>query len=310
MWQGAGQRVRWDNLIVPALAYGEPDITTPDPGLFGPQSVSWRVHADPVIGIGGIRAILLQTMLPGTMIAAAQASDYRRDPWGRLARTAEYIGAITYGTAAEAERAAAMVRRLHERLGLDRPKWLLWVHAAFVDSLLDCYRRSGAPLATGEADTYVREQVTAAELIGLNAADVFDDVAGLRTYLASVEPTLAATDEAVDFVRFALVPPMPGKVRWLTPAAAGWAGVVGCAFTLLPPRVRGLLADRLAAEGVPLIGSAVVGPAGRLLAATRLVDLQATLAVRTVRASLAGVPAGVREGPHLRAARVRLALPA
>jgi uncharacterized protein (DUF2236 family) len=292
---------------MPALAYGTPDVTSDDPGLFGPGSVSWRVHADPVIGVGGLRAILLQTMLPGPMVAAATASDYRRDPWGRLARTAEYIGAITYGTTAEAEHAAAMVRALHARLGLDDPEWLLWVHAGFVDSLLDCHQRSGAPMTAAEADQYVAEQVAAAELVGLDPAGVFDDVAGLRDYLRMVQPTLVATEQAVDFVRFALVPPMPTKVRWLTPAAPGWTTLMSTAFALLPARVRGALAQGLASEGVPLLGG-LLGPAGRFVAAGPLIDVQATMTLRTMRLSLSRVPASVREGPHLKAARERLGL--
>lgn len=254
-----------------------------------------------------MRAILLQTMLPGPMIAAAEASDYRRDPWGRLARTAEYIGAITYGTSEEAERAASMVRRLHQRLGLDDPDWLLWVHAGFVDSLLDCYRRSGAPMSASEADRYVFEQRLAAELVGLNPADVFTDVASLKLYLHSIAPSLVATEQAVDFVRFALIPPMPTKVRWLTPAAPGWATIVATAFALLPSRVRGALAGGLSEAGVPLLGG-IFAPAGRFMAAGPMLDVQATVTLRSMRTALARVPRTVREGPHLSAARERLDL--
>lgn len=304
---GATLAVTRQTVNVPELSYGQPDTTSTDPGLFGPDSVTWRVHADPVIGVGGVRAILLQTMLPGPMVAANSASDYRRDPWGRLARTAEYIGAISYGTSEEAERAAAKVRRLHHTLGLDDPDWLLWVHAAFVDSLLDCYRRSGAPMTAADADRYVAEQQRAAELVGLPAADVFDTVGGLKMYLRDVQPSLVATPEAVDFVRFALVPPMPAKVRWLTPAAPGWATIVTTAFALLPAQVRGRLAAGLSSAGVPLVGG-VLAPAGRLMAGGPLLDLQATLTLRTMRVALARVPRGVREGPHLRAARERLEL--
>jgi uncharacterized protein (DUF2236 family) len=292
----------------PRMAFGEPDTETADPGLFGPESMSWRVHSDPAIGIGGLRAILLQAMHPGAMAAAAQTSDYRRDPWGRLARTAEYIGVITYGTTAEAERAAASVRAVHSHLGLDRPEWLLWVHAAFVESLLDSYRRSGAPLSDAEADRYVDEQREAARLIGLDPDEVFDDVASLRDYVASEVPGLAATDEAVDFVRFALVPPMPAKVRWLTPAAPGWATLMGTALALLPHRVRGDLIAALSRQGIPLAGG-VLAPAGRMLLGNRLADVQATVTLRGLRIALAQLPESAREGPHLRAARERLAIP-
>ena len=291
----------------PRLTYGEPATDSADPGLFGPESMSWRVHSDPAIGVGGLRAILLQAMHPGAMTAAAQTSDYRRDPWGRLARTAEYIGVITYGTTAEAERAAASVRAVHSHLKLDRPDWLLWVHAAFVESLLDSYRRSGAPLTPAEADQYVDEQREAARLIGLNPDDVFADVASLKAYVATEEPHLRATPEAIDFVRFTLVPPMPAKVRWLTPAAPGWATLMGTALALLPRHIRGELIAALSEQGVPLAGGALA-PAGRFLAGNRLADLQATVTLRGLRLALARVPDSAREGPHLKAARERLGL--
>lgn len=289
----------------PRLAFGEPDTATADPGLFGPESISWRVHSDPAIGIGGLRAILLQAMHPGAMTAAARTSDYRRDPWGRLARTAEYIGVITYGTSEEAERAAASVRAVHAHLKLDRPDWLLWVHAAFVESLLDSYRRSGAPLTDAEADAYVDEQRIAARLIGLDPNEVFADVASLRAYVAEEVPGLAATPEAVDFVRFALVPPMPAKVRWLTPAAPGWATLMGTALALLPGKVRGELITALSEQGVPLAGG-LIAPAGRLLLGNRLADIQATMTLRGLRLALGRLPESAREGPHLRAAKERL----
>jgi len=224
-----------------------------------------------------------------------------------LARTAEYIGAITYGTSNEAERAAASVRAVHAHLGLDRPEWLLWVHAAFVESLLDSYRRSGAPMSDEDADRYVDEQREAARLIGLDPETVFNDVDGLREYITATEPELSATDEAVDFVRFALVPPMPTSVRWLTPAAPGWAVLMSTALALLPGRVRGELISALSRDGIPLAGG-LLAPAGRLVASNRLADMQATLTLRGFRLALSRLPRNAREGPHLRAARARLQL--
>src|ERR671932_2524220 len=85
-----------------------------DMGLFGPDTVTWRLHADPVVGLGGLRALLLQALHPLAMIGVTQHSDFRRDPWGRLMRTAGYIGVTTYGTTDEAREAAARVRRIHD----------------------------------------------------------------------------------------------------------------------------------------------------------------------------------------------------
>ena len=88
-------------------------------GLFGPHSVTWRIHADPSGLLGGVRSLLLQALHPVAMAGMAAHSDYRVNPWGRLIRTIEYVGITTYGTADDANSAAARVREVHRRLGLD-----------------------------------------------------------------------------------------------------------------------------------------------------------------------------------------------
>jgi hypothetical protein len=93
--------------------------------LFPPDSVTWRVHADGAMLIGGIRALLLQPLHPEAMAGFAVHSRFREESWNRLYRTAEYIGTVTYGSVAEAERAVARVRMVHSKLGLDRPDLLL-----------------------------------------------------------------------------------------------------------------------------------------------------------------------------------------
>ena len=69
-----------------------------DSGLFGPESVTWRVHGHPSTLIGGMRALLVQALHPLAMAGVAEHSDYRTDPWGRLRRTSEFVMVATYGT--------------------------------------------------------------------------------------------------------------------------------------------------------------------------------------------------------------------
>ncbi|HUH06770.1 MAG TPA: oxygenase MpaB family protein, partial [Egibacteraceae bacterium] len=153
----------------------------PDPGLFGPASVSWRIHGDPAMALGGLRALMLQALHPLAMAGVVQHSQYRDDPWGRLARTGEYMAAITYGTTSEALDAAARIRAVHERIAgnepesgvayrADDPDLLLWVHCAGTDSFLTAYRRCGGRLSRADADAYVAEQVRAAVLVGVPQA--------------------------------------------------------------------------------------------------------------------------------------------
>ncbi len=268
-------------------------------GYFPPDSVTWRLHADPLMLVSGLRSLFLQALHPTAIAAVAQHSTFRTDPWGRFQRTGDYLGTVSYGTRDEAQRASARVRGVHRRITgvdpaterdyrADDPDLLLWIHCGFVDSNLSVVRRGGFRLAGGEADEYVAEQVAAARLIGLEPEIVPTSEGELRDYYARIQPYLLATDDARDVVRFGLLPPMPLKVGLMTPARPLWVAAVGLAFATLPRWARRLYR--------------LPGLAGT--------DAATTVALRTLRASLGALPAGMREGPHLRAARARLAEPA
>lgn len=248
-----------------------------DPGLFGPGSVTWRVHADQILWIGGLRALYLQALQPETVRGVFTHSGYRDDPWGRLMRTANYVGVVTYGTTARAEAAGARVRAVHERLGIGDPHLLRWVHCCEVGSFLEAYRRAGGGLTDAEADAYVAEQVRAAALVGLDPATVPASVAELDAYLERMRPELSGTREALEVARFLLAPPMPTRVRLLTPAVPAWAAVSGLAFALLPGWARRLYR-------VPPLPFA---------------DLSATVALRSLRRGIGLLPDRLRTGPHL-----------
>jgi uncharacterized protein (DUF2236 family) len=153
-----------------------------DLGLFGPGSVTWRVHADPAMLFAGLRALLLQTCHPVVMNGFAANSMYRHDPWGRLDRTGNSVDIVTYGIRAEGEATGARIRSLHARLArvtdeetgiphrLDEPELLLWVHCSEVDSFLSTYRRCGGQLDESEADRYVTEMRASARLVGPESA--------------------------------------------------------------------------------------------------------------------------------------------
>src|ERR1700756_5503897 len=117
---------------------------TPGPRWFGEDRPIRRVHADASMFVGGLRALLLQSLHPLAMAGVAQHSDYRGDPWGRLARTSTFLAVTTYGPAADAQRAVDRIRGIHRRVhGIARdgrpysaadPHLLEWVHIAEVDS--------------------------------------------------------------------------------------------------------------------------------------------------------------------------------
>lgn len=220
-----------------------------DPGLFGPGSVTWNIHGDPVMWIAGVRALYLQALHPRAVRGVMQNSDFRQDAWGRLMRTADFVGTITYGTTGAAEKAGARVRRIHSRLkatdpdtgeryGVDEPGLLLWVHCAEVASYLEVARRSGLPLDDELADRYLDEQRRAARLVGLDPADVPATTGQLAAYFERVRPRLAAGPEARDVDGFLRRPPVAPA---LVPARALlWGPVAALAYDTLPSYAHGL----------------------------------------------------------------------
>ncbi|MEV7372746.1 oxygenase MpaB family protein [Streptomyces sp. NPDC090301] len=204
-----------------------------DPGLFGPRSVTWQVHSDPVMWIAGVRALWLQALHPVAVRGVMINSSFRKDPWGRLMRTADFVGTLSYGTTEAAEAAGARVRRIHRRLGVDDPELLLWVHCAETDSYLSVARRSGIPLTDAQADRYVDEHRTSARLVGLDPVTVPGSTAALAAYFETVRPRLQAGADArtvEDFLRRPPVKPLLVPAREVI-----WRRVAALAYDTLPP---------------------------------------------------------------------------
>jgi uncharacterized protein (DUF2236 family) len=191
---------------VPAGEGGEVAEKPQDYGLFGPHSVTWRVHLEPVLWVGGFRALLLQSLHPRVMRGTYQNSALfdPRKAWSRFQRTVEFVGVRTFGTTAAVDAAAARVRRLHASLRghdpvtgatfrIDEPSGLLWVHSTEIDSYADIARRAGI-INDQEVDQYLAESVRAARVVGLPAAPA--SRTEMRTYLESMRPELGLTDEA------------------------------------------------------------------------------------------------------------------
>ena len=127
---------------------------TPGPRWFEEDRPIRRVHADASMFVGGLRALLLQSLHPLAMAGVAEHSDYRGDPWGRLQRTSTFLAVTTFGPAAEAQRAVDRVRGIHRRVSgvapdgrpyaAGDPHLLEWVHIAEVDSFLLAHQLYGA----------------------------------------------------------------------------------------------------------------------------------------------------------------------
>jgi uncharacterized protein (DUF2236 family) len=186
-----------------------------DPGLFGPGSVTWRVHADPSMLIGGLCALLLQTLHPLAMAGIAEHSNYKEDPLGRLGRTGSFVTGTTYGSTATAERLIRLVRRIHRKVrgtapdgraySASDPELVAWVHVTEVFSFLRAHQRFVPfPVRGEQADRYYHEMATIAERLG--ATDVPRTRAAMRAYLRAMRPQLEAREQTRDAVAFLTAP--------------------------------------------------------------------------------------------------------
>jgi len=252
-------------------------------GFYSPESVVWKVHSDPSMLVGGIRALLQQALHPVAMDGVAKNSNFREDAWGRLQRTGDYVSTLSFAPRKDAEILAARVRSVHTKLGLDDPHLLLWVHMALVDSFIDVARRSGMHLSPQDLDQYVLEMVTFAELVGINANQVPMNMQELSNYFENIAPELHASDDAKRAALFLAIPPMPNVIRFATPAAPAWATLSALATAALPQWARKLYA-------IPTLPGH---------------DTVTNAALVATRATLKLVPENIFQPPILKEARMR-----
>jgi len=213
-------------------------MSAPGPRWFTPDRPIYRVHGDASMFIGGLRALLFQSLHPLAMAGVAIHSDYKADPWGRLQRTADFLASTSFGTVDVAQAAVNRVLAVHERVtgvapdgrpySANDPHLLLWVHVAEVDSFLSAYQRYGAtPLDQKDRDGYVADVSVIASALGVPNPPTTE--AELRKQLAEFRSELKSTKEARDAARYLIIqPPLE------FPARAAYSLIAAAAVSLLP----------------------------------------------------------------------------
>ena len=225
-----------------------------------------RVHGDASMFIGGITALLLQSLHPLAMAAVAGHSGYRGDPWGRLQRTSYFLAVTTYGRTSDAQQAIARVRGIHQRVtgtapdgrpyAAADPHLLTWVHIAEADSFLRAHSRFGTrPLDQAGRDGYVADMALIAA--GLGVPDPPRTEAELTARISEYRGELAGTAQARQAARFLLLnPPLPVLAR---PA---YSVLASAAVSLLPGWAR----RPLYLPTLPVAEAALIRPAGHAMA--------------------------------------------
>lgn len=186
-----------------------------DPGLFGPESVTWKVHSHPAGIVGGYSSLMLQCLHPLAMAGVAEHSDYKSNPFGRLSRTASFVAATTFASTQVADHVIAHVNHVHTFIhgiapdgrpySATDPELLRWVHVAEMMSILNAHRRYHPLAVRGvDLDRYFAETAVVAEKLG--GTQIPKSRAEVRQYLRDVRGDLVCGDQAKDTMAFLMTP--------------------------------------------------------------------------------------------------------
>ncbi len=168
---------------------------TPDPiaGIFGPDSLSWRINRESALFLGAGRAALLQLAHPWVAAALAQHSSLLSSHIARFHNTFRVVFTMVFGSLDQALAAARGLHVVHTRIRGEIPEdvaayrsgshyeandiaALRWVFATLVESAVLAYECALASLpgaqgglSSAERDQYYAESKTLAGLFGIPA---------------------------------------------------------------------------------------------------------------------------------------------
>ncbi|TNB96534.1 DUF2236 domain-containing protein [Pseudomonas jessenii] len=214
-------RIEQQLMSLTGLSLGQLDLENPkgDPGLFGPDSISWQVHGDfSSMLIGGISALLLQALHPLALAGVWDHSNFRQDMLGRLRRTSQFVSGTTFGSRRDAEWLIDKVRAIHLQVvgtapdgrpyAASDPDLLTWVHVAEVSNFLTAHLRYRNPqLSAADQDRYYAEIAVVAERLG--ARHVPKSRQAVADYLQCMRPQLLCDDRSREVLRLLLDAPAP-----------------------------------------------------------------------------------------------------
>ncbi|PRB41731.1 histidine kinase [Pseudomonas sp. MYb2] len=214
-------RIEQQLMSLTGLSLGQLDLENPkgDPGLFGPDSVSWQVHGDfSSMLIGGISALLLQALHPLALAGVWDHSNFRQDMLGRLRRTSQFVSGTTFGSRRDADWLIEKVRTIHLQVvgtapdgrpyAASDPDLLTWVHVAEVSNFLAAHLRYRNPhLSAADQDRYYAEIAVIAERLG--ARDAPKSRQAVADYLQRMRPQLLCDERSREVLRLLLAAPAP-----------------------------------------------------------------------------------------------------
>ena len=223
-----------------------------DLGMFSPSDAPWIIHRDFSTLVGGVRALLMQALHPGSLAGVAQHSRYEQDPLGRLSGTIRWLTITTFGSNQAVQNEAGRVNRMHTRVSGEYqtaqgetssyraadPRLLLWVHIAFMESFLRSHQNYSKAPIPGGADAYVRLWGKSVAPLGL--ADVPASEAELNLLLDQFCEELIVTEQTRGVIKWIKNAPLPALTKPV------YKLLFYSAVASLDPRFRALIGIRSA----------------------------------------------------------------
>ncbi|WP_334162333.1 oxygenase MpaB family protein [Phenylobacterium sp.] len=245
-----------------------------DPGFFGPDSMAWKVSANPVaLAVGGVAAVILELAEPRVRSGVWDHSTFRTDPLARMQRTGEASTIVTFGPTAAAQARIDMVTRMHQRVSGTtpegqaytalEPELMTWVHVTAGWGFLNAYRRYLEPeMSLADQDRYHAEGAALGRAFG--APEPPGSVAEVDALFDRMRPSLRPHPIIGEFLKIvSTTSPLGLAGRALQPL------VVEAAIDLVPPDLRRRLelpvrplrreVARKTLKGLARVGQAVPG---------------------------------------------------
>jgi uncharacterized protein (DUF2236 family) len=227
-----------DTELRPLVAVGPGPVPGPDPGLYGPASEAWRLNREAMLLLGaGPRALLLQLAHPSVAAGVAEHSDFRTDPWARLAGTLRSYLTIIYGTTRTARAEIRRLNALHREINgpgyaARDPDLSLWVHATLVESTIAVADAWLEPMPRERRAAYYLETRPVGRAFGVPDGLLPADVDAFEAYVAMMlgpSGPVHPTPMARELAQVVLRPPLAPLASWL-----GVVPVETYAWTLWP----------------------------------------------------------------------------
>lgn len=242
---GYVSRAEIDDLI----SATERRTTDPRAGIFGPDSITWKINRESALFLGAGRAALLQLAHPWVATALDQHSSLMNKPIERFHNTFRVVFTMIFGSLGQATRSARHLYELHthiqgeltEGVAVYRPRSryeanetaaLRWVYASLLESAVVAYQCAMPPLSSDELEAYYAESKSFAALFGLPSSALPPDWKRFLTYCREMEHSdeLGVTTTARAMAQRL----MAGAGSWIKPPA--WYRALTTAW--LPERFR------------------------------------------------------------------------